>query len=178
MLSCLSRCASLSACQLSSFTDVIETRSLSITLHPILPLLSLQTSTTNARILLYPFHSNTRLLTLHTSASQSDYFNPRHAWLPSGAACVVNSEDGIVRVVDLNGKVVVSKGAHGPAAPLEDVEGMSEELRSERARARREADKGSSVIRDVEVLPLEGAAADEVRLLSCGFDKTVKVLKA
>ncbi|GAA6001598.1 hypothetical protein JCM10207_006744 [Rhodosporidiobolus poonsookiae] len=151
-----------------------------ITLHPTLPLLSLQTSTTNARLLLYPFHSPTRLLTVHTTASQSDYFNPRHAWLPSGAAAVVNSEDGLVRIVDLAGRVRVCQGAHGPAAPLELPPGEegseTDELRSERARARREADKGSSVIRDVEVLPC-GPALEEVRVLSCGFDKTVKVME-
>ncbi|GAA5985475.1 hypothetical protein JCM11641_007080 [Rhodosporidiobolus odoratus] len=148
---------------------------LSIGLHPTLPLLSLQTDTSNARILLYPFHSSTRLLTLHTTASQSEYFNPRHAWLPSGAGVIVNSEDGVVRIVDLQGRVRVQKGAHGPAAPLEgaDAEGESEELKSARARARREADKGSSVIRDVEVLPCEGGW----KVLSGGFDKTVKVLE-
>ncbi|GAA6028276.1 hypothetical protein JCM8097_006952 [Rhodosporidiobolus ruineniae] len=151
---------------------------LHITLHPTLPLLSLQTNTTNARLLLYPFHSPTRLLTLHTTASYSDYANPRHAWLPSGAGAVVNSEDGILRVVDLRGKVRLAKGAHGPAAPLELAPGeeADEELRSERARARREADKGSSVIRDVEVVAT-GPAQDGVALLSCGFDKTIKVVE-
>ncbi|GAA5854313.1 hypothetical protein JCM8547_001778 [Rhodosporidiobolus lusitaniae] len=150
---------------------------LTLTLHPCLPLLSLQTSTSTARLLLYPFHSSTRLLTLHTTASQSDYFAPRHTWLPDGSAAVVNSEDGIIRLIDLSGRVRLAKGAHGPAAPLETAEGeVSEELRSERARARREADKGSSVVRDVEVLPHYGDAG-EVALLSCGFDKTVKVLE-
>ncbi|BGP16524.1 hypothetical protein JCM10213_001137 [Rhodosporidiobolus nylandii] len=145
---------------------------LSIALHPTLPVLSLQTSTSNARLLLYPFHSAVRVLTLHTTASQSEYFAPRQSWLPSGAGVVVNSEDGLVRLVDLSGRVRVAKGAHGPAAPDEDVhEGESEELKSERARARREKDRGSSVIRDVEVL-VDG------RVLSCGFDKTVKVMEA
>ncbi|BGP08400.1 hypothetical protein JCM10049v2_004247 [Rhodotorula toruloides] len=153
---------------------------LSIGLHPTLPLLSLQTSTLSARILLYPFRSATRLLTLHTTASQSDYFNPRHAWLPSGAGVVVNSEDGLLRIVDLRGRVRVSQGAHGAAAPPEDgEEGLTEEVRSERARLRREADKGSSVIRDVEVLVDEddkGSVAGW-KVVSCGFDKTVKVLE-
>ncbi|GAA5886717.1 hypothetical protein JCM5296_006380 [Sporobolomyces johnsonii] len=148
---------------------------LSLSVHPRLPLLSLQTSTTAARILLYPFHSSARLLTLHTTAQQSDYFNPRHAWLPSGAAVCVNSEDGIVRIVDLKGKVRCAKGAHGVAAPVEEVEeGVSEEVRSERARARREQDRGSSVVRDVEAF--EGEDGGSVVVLSCGFDKTVKRL--
>ncbi|GAA5863263.1 hypothetical protein JCM3774_000833 [Rhodotorula dairenensis] len=166
---------------------------LSISLHPTLPILSLQTSTASARLLLYPFHSATRLLTLHTSASQSDYFNPRHAWLPSGAGVVVNSEDGVVRLVDLQGRVRLSRGAHGVAAPDEELEHLiaeegqdlsverRRELKSERARLRREADRGSSVVRDVEVLlPTEDdkgiVGTTGWRVVSCGFDKTVKVL--
>ncbi|GAA6047451.1 hypothetical protein JCM3770_001311 [Rhodotorula araucariae] len=154
---------------------------LSIGLHPSLPLLSLQTSTASARILLYPFHSPTRLLTLHTTASQSDYFNPRHAWLPDGSAAVVNSEDGIVRIVDLRGRVCLAAGAHGSAAPPDegDDADAAPALRSERARLRREADKGSSVVRDVEVLVDEDPAAvpRRWRIVSCGFDKTVKVIE-
>ncbi|BGP24940.1 WD40 repeat containing protein [Rhodotorula toruloides] len=153
---------------------------LSIGLHPTLPLLSLQTSTLSARILLYPFHTATRLLTLHTTASQSDYFNPRHAWLPSGAGVVVNSEDGLLRIIDLRGRVRVSQGAHGAAAPADDgEEGLTEEVRSERARLRREADKGSSVIRDVEVLVNKDDKGSVTgwKVVSCGFDKTVKVLE-
>ncbi|GAA5833879.1 hypothetical protein JCM9279_001649 [Rhodotorula babjevae] len=159
---------------------------LSITLHPLLPLLSLQTSTPSARLLLYPFHSSTRLVTLHTTAAQSDYFSPRHRWLPDGSAVVVNSEDGVVRVVDLRGNVRVHEGAHGSAAPREgggdgegEGEGRGGELRSERARLRREADRGSSVVRDVEVLVDEEDRAGRPRrwrIVSCGFDKTVKVI--
>lgn len=173
--------------------DFLPWCSLSLALHPSLPILSLQTSTASARILLYPFHSATRLLTLHTSASQSDYFNPRHAWLPSGAGVVVNSEDGIVRLVDLQGRVRLARGAHGIAAPDEELEHLlaeegqdlsaekRRELKSERARLRREADKGSSVVRDVEVLlPPEDdkgfVGSTGWRIVSCGFDKTVKVL--
>lgn len=55
------------------------------------------------------------------------------------------------------------------------------ERKSERARLRREADKGSSVVRDVEVLlPPEDdkgvVGTKGWRIVSCGFDKTVKVL--
>ncbi|KAI5475485.1 WD40 repeat containing protein [Pseudohyphozyma bogoriensis] len=145
-----------------------------ITIHPTLPLLSLQTSTENSRILLYPFHSSTRLTTLFTTASQSEFTTPRHQWLQDGTAVVVNSEDGVLRVVDLKGKVRARIGAHGIAAPLEeedDGSGTSEE-RSERVRLRREAERGSSVVKDVEVLVQGG----ELRLLSCGFDKTVKII--
>jgi len=176
----LSLSLSRSLARLSDSPSRPPAHSLSITLHPLLPLLSLQTSTPSARLLLYPFHSATRLATLHTTAAQSDYFSPRHRWLPDGSAAVVNSEDGVVRVVDLQGRVRVFEGAHGAAAPREgDEEGEGAGLRSERARLRREADRGSSVVRDVEVLVDDEDAAGRPRrwrIVSCGFDKTVKVI--
>lgn len=46
------------------------------------------------------------------------------------------------------------------------------EGRSERARLRRETERGSSVVRDVEVLEEGG----KVVFVSCGFDKTVRVV--
>jgi len=157
---------------------------LSLSLHPTLPLLSLQTSTSSARIFLYPFHSSTRLRTIHTGASQSDYFNPRHSFVPrSGEAVVVNSEDGIVRLCDLsgNGGERLRKGCHGIAAPLGDDEGeedeeVGEEVKSERAKARRERDRGSSVVRDVEVVEFEGEGEGGWAILSAGFDKTVRMI--
>jgi len=88
-----------------------------------------------------------------------------------------------VRVVDLRGNVRVFAGAHGSAAPPEEGdeggEGGGEALRSERARLRREADKGSSVVRDVEVLVEEDSAGvpKRWRIVSCGFDKTVKLIE-
>ncbi|GAA6062307.1 hypothetical protein JCM10212_006859 [Sporobolomyces blumeae] len=208
---------------------------LSISVHPRVDVLALQTSTASPRILLYPFWSSTRLRTLHTFASQSDYFGPRHVWVPSlektgrnardrrrgvsprdddddahgrgqgGEAVVVNSEDGIVRVVDLQGTIRLEKGAHGMAAPSADDEfderdgatmgegrgegDGQEELRSERARLRRQRDKGSSVVRDVEVVTfdddddghgeeLETSQGRRARwgILSAGFDKTVRLI--
>ena len=159
---------------------------LSLSLHPTLPLLSLQTSTSSARIFLYPFHSSVRLRTIHTGASQSDYFNPRHSFVPrSGEAVVVNSEDGIVRLCDLsgNGQERLKKGCHGIAAPLgddegeeeEEVGGLGDEVKSERAKARRERDRGSSVVRDVEVVEIDGEEGGWA-ILSAGFDKTVRMI--
>ncbi|GAA6008029.1 hypothetical protein JCM11491_006583 [Sporobolomyces phaffii] len=161
---------------------------LSLSVHPTLPLLSLQTSTTSARVFLYPFHSATRLRTIHTGAAQSDYFNPRHTWTRTGDQVVVNSEDGIVRVCGLGGGVErLKKGCHGIAAPLGDdeeedgVDGTvqardeTDEVKSERAKARRERDRGSSVVRDVEIVDWsddEGGWA----ILSAGFDKTVRMI--
>jgi hypothetical protein len=162
---------------------------LSINLHPILPLLSLQTNTENPRIFLYPFHSQVRLKTIHTMTQQSDYFNPRHSWVPCSSGSgelVVNSEDGIVRVCHIQREgEVLKKGCHGIAAPLKDDEddeeegggevNLTEELKSERAKARRDRDRGSSVVRDVEVVELLDDDGGYV-ILSAGFDKTVRMI--
>ncbi|ORY87476.1 WD40-repeat-containing domain protein [Leucosporidium creatinivorum] len=154
--------------------DWISFSVLFITIHPHLPILALQTSTENSRILLYPFHSNLRLSTLHTSAAQSDFFTPRHSWLPDGTAILVNSEDGVLRLVDLRDSVRARIGAHGVAAPTEEEEnGITAEVRTERARLRREQDRGSSVVKDVVAIERNG----KVAFVSCGFDKTVKVIE-
>jgi WD40 repeat protein len=140
-----------------------------MTVHPTLPILSLHTSTENSRIILLPFHSDRRLSTLFTTASQGEFTTPRHAWLPDGSGLVCNSEDGVLRILDLQGKVRGRIGAHGAAAPVEEegeVEG-----RSERARARRESERGSSVVKDVAVLEVEG----KLVFVSVGFDKTIRV---
>ncbi|KDE06089.1 hypothetical protein MVLG_03508 [Microbotryum lychnidis-dioicae p1A1 Lamole] len=140
---------------------------LEIALHPTLPILSLQTSTENARILLYAFHSPHRLATLHTQAIQTDYFQPKHVWLPSGNAVVVTSEDGILRIVGIGGRLIKEVAAHGAAVPEEEEDGL--EL-SERAHVRRVKVKGSSVIKGVTCVEDE----DGLSIWSCGFDKTVK----
>lgn len=65
-------------------------------------------------------------------------------------------------------------GAHGVAAPFEeDEEGATAEVRTERARLRREQDRGSSVVKDVVCVERNG----KVAFVSCGFDKTVKVIE-
>lgn len=81
--------------------------------------------------------------TLYTSAEQSEFSNPRHAWLPDGTAAIVSSDDGIVRLVDLNGKVRTSIPAHGIAAFQESEVPVAGEL----LRAAYQSDRGSSVIR-------------------------------
>ncbi|SCV70046.1 BQ2448_1440 [Microbotryum intermedium] len=148
---------------------------LHMTVHPTLPLLSLQTSTENARILLYAFHSPYRSATLHTQAIQTHYFQPKHAWFPSGNAVVVTSEDGILRIVGIDGRLIQQVGAHGAAAPDDDDHGEEgrdgvKMKRSERAQIRRDKVKGSSVIKGVTCVKEDGGLI----LWSCGFDKTVK----
>ena len=125
--------------------DSSSLTSLSLAIHPWKQAISLQTDTAISRIIILPFHSSTRLReTLYTNAEQSAFSNPRHSWLSDGTGVVVSSDDGIVRIVDLNGKVRASYGAHGVAAANEDAE-IS--ISSETLRARFQADKGSSVVR-------------------------------
>jgi WD40 repeat protein len=152
---------------------ILPSYSLSISIHPTLPILCLQTSTTSSRILLYPFRSAQRLSTLFTTAEQSDFGTPRHSWLPDGTAVVVTSEDGVLRIIDLQGKVRMRIGAHGAASPIGDDEG-SVEGRSERVRARREMERGSSVVKDVACI--EDPVTGELSFVSGGFDKTIRVI--
>ena len=107
-----------------------------------------------------------------------------HAWLPDGSAVAVSSDDGVVRVVDLDGKVRASIPAHGAAAPV-DSETAARELREMAAaadgalrpgsvqllKARREAMVGSSVVRDVCVLK-------DATIVSVGFDRTIRIASA
>ena len=97
---------------------------------------------------------------------------------------VVSSDDGIVRVVDLDGKVRAAIPAHGAAAPV-DPETAARELRElaeaangalrpgsvQLLKSRREAMVGSSVVRDVCVLP-------DATIVSVGFDRTIRIASA
>lgn len=89
------------------------------------------------------FLTGSRRETLYTNAEQSEFSNPRHAWLPDGTGAVVSSDDGIVRLVDLHGKVKVSIPAHGVAAFQEADAPVAGEF----LRAAYQSDRGSSVIR-------------------------------
>lgn len=68
----------------------------------------------------------------------------------------------------------VAIGAHGAAAPWDGADGEEGGLDA-RQRARREAERGSSVIKDVWVGESEGG---KWRVWSVGFDKTCKELVA
>lgn len=146
--------------------DWVSFSILCIGIHPSLRHLSLQSDTPIARILVVPFHSSERLLTLFTSSEQSIYSNPRHSWLSSGAAVAVSSDDGIVRIVDLRGKVRAAIHCHGAAAPGEAGEG------GEAVEVRRTLDKGASVVRDVCVVPGSNT------VISVGLDRTVRLSEA
>jgi hypothetical protein len=95
--------------------------------------------------MILPFHSTKRLReTLYTNAEQSIFSNPRHAWLADGSGVAVSSDDGILRIVDLDGRTKCSIPSHGVAAAAHDEETP---LVSEVLRARYAAERGSSVIR-------------------------------
>lgn len=83
----------------------------------------------------------------------------------------MTSDDGILRVVDLNSRVKLQIGAHGSATPLDEEDG-AEEGRGERARRRLEKERGSSVIKEVAVW--EGQKGELV-LASAGFDKCIRI---
>jgi WD40 repeat protein len=170
--------------------------SVSLALHPSKQFISLQTDTALARVLLLPFLSSERKRTLFTSSEQSPYSCPRHAWLDDGSAVVLTSDDGFVRIIDLRGKVrcllfyyhapsvpfhfhcmlltillqIRSRwGAHGVAAPDDDGDDDDEGgNRFLRVRARLQSDRGSSVVRDVTVLP--GTRT----VVSVGYDRTIR----
>ncbi|KAL7010068.1 hypothetical protein EMMF5_000087 [Cystobasidiomycetes sp. EMM_F5] len=139
---------------------------LNLAIHPSKKAISLQTDTATSRIIVLPFHSNERLReTLYTSSEQSDFSNPRHSWLPDGTGVAVSSDDGIVRIVDLNGKVKASYGAHGVAVPA-----GNENISSDVLRSRYQSERGSSVIRDLCVLP-------DNTIVSVGLDKIVRIAR-
>lgn len=143
-------------------------------LHPSGKYLSLQTNTELARIILapLPLRSCAELTTLYTFAEQSDFSSPRHAWLPDGSAVAVTSDDGIVRIVDLNGTLRTSIRAHGAAAPVDPTsELVGQALKGRGAnlvKAQKESIVGSSVVKDLCVLP-------DKSIVSVGFDRTIRV---
>lgn len=79
----------------------------------------------------------------------------------------------MLRIIDLRDAVRARIGAHGVAAPVEEDPSWTDEVRSERARLRREQDRGSSVVKDVVAFEKDG----KVVLASCGFDRTCKVVE-
>ncbi|GAA96991.1 uncharacterized protein L969DRAFT_235362 [Mixia osmundae IAM 14324] len=147
---------------------------LAMTWHPSKQYISLQTDTRISRIILVPPHSSERVRTIYTSAEQSEWSVPRHHWLSRGTLVALTSDDGIVRLVDMKGRVISSYNAHGPLAPV-PVDDSREEApvyssTSEVVRARQEAERGSSIVRDITVL------ADGT-IISVGFDKTVRIAR-
>jgi WD40 repeat protein len=90
----------------------------------------------------------------------------------SSSGIVLTSDDGIVRIIDVKGHAQVAIGTHGPAASLDEDVPEGETAAMARARrALREADRGSSMIKDVCVIP--GTRT----VVSVGFDKTIRILQ-
>ncbi|WFD22133.1 hypothetical protein MEQU1_000795 [Malassezia equina] len=122
-------------------------------------------SPTLPRILLMPLFSARRHATLWTSAPVSAFASPRHAWMPRGDAVWVTGEDGVLRLVALDGTERASVRCHG---------GMAEPASGRAGAALAAAawrSGGNTVIKGVAVL------ADH-RVASCGFDRTVRILRS
>lgn len=152
---------------------------LSITSHPTqLGLLSLLTgahssTSSTSLILLLPLFSDQRAATIHTNVQTSEHYSPRHIWLPDGSGVYVTSEEGFLRLYDSSGKERCILGVHGIVSSANDAGGaMSAE---EKAKRWRMGGMNGS-IRDLDILDGGGGSAD-VRVVTCGFDRTVRVIQ-
>ncbi|CDU22153.1 uncharacterized protein SPSC_00783 [Sporisorium scitamineum] len=112
-----------------------------------------------SRLLLLPSLSPRRAATIWTGVATSSYAIPRHSWLPSGRGCWLNAEDGVLRLVDLKGSTRASVLTHGVTVEEGAVEAASSWNRG-----------GNTIVKDVVVVDEEGVA-------SCGFDRTVRLVR-
>ncbi|EPQ28041.1 uncharacterized protein PFL1_04368 [Pseudozyma flocculosa PF-1] len=129
-----------------------------------------------SRLLLLPLLSSRRAGTVWTGIATSSYATPRHSWLPSGRGIWLNSEDGVLRLVDLRGKVRAQVLCHGLVEST-DAEAGSSAAAAVATTTTDEAQRvvswsrgGNTIIKDV-------VALDERSVASCGFDRTVRVLR-
>ncbi|CAO1616430.1 unnamed protein product [Parajaminaea phylloscopi] len=144
---------------------------LSITTHPSLPLLCLVTGShaspdACSMVLLMSMFSPTRLATIHTTIAASPTYTPRQAWTTEGTAAGVwvSSEEGRLKLYDLQGRERSNIGVHG-AASQHELTGMSSEEKAKRWRM----GTMNGLIKDVIALP-------DGRVVSCGFDRTVRLV--
>lgn len=125
---------------------------------------STASSMSMSRLLLFPLFSPHRRATLWTEAPSSAFSNPRHAWTPDGSAVWVTGEDGILRLVSLQGDVLARTKCHGE---FSTPTGNAHVDHAVAAAAWRSS--GNTVIKGVVTLP-------NGHVVSCGFDRTVRVL--
>lgn len=114
---------------------------------------------TLSRILLMPLFSDKRRTTLWTEAPSSSFTSPRHAWRKEGDGVWVTGEDGILRLVALDGQVRARVPCHG--------QHRDDELASASWRH-----GGNTVMKDVAVL----YEKNKEHIISCGFDRTVRIV--
>lgn len=88
-------------------------------------------------------------------------------WTSDGKHCILNSDEGLVQVVNIDGRTVGSLKAHGLAA----VDVSEYPKGSEEVRALWSKERGSSVVRDVAVGEKDGKAI----VVSVGFDKRIRI---
>lgn len=147
---------------------------LHLTLHPLGSHIAIQTgdhsmptsgyapaSSSLSRILLMPLLSSQRTATLWTGIASSGYSSNRHAWLPDGSAAWLTSEEGVLRLIDTQGKIRSTVHAHGTTATSTD-NGVA-------TRSTSWSSGGNTIIKDVVVLDGQGTVA------SCGFDHTIRI---
>lgn len=168
-----------------------------LTLHPLGTHIGIQTgdhsipttgyapaSSSLSRILLLPVLSSSRTATLWTGVASSGFATNRHAWLKDGTGAWLTGEDGLLRLVDMAGKVRACIPAHGAAAEAHQRAtlgtllsgrngrdgggGEDEQLRRTTSWSR----GGNTIIKDVVVLDEHGD-----RIASCGFDRCIRVVE-
>lgn len=115
-----------------------------------------------SRILLLPLFSEHRRMTLWTGAPSSAFTSPRHAWRSSGDGVWVTGDDGVLRLIGLDGHVNAHVRSHGVAAEATSNATMA---------AAEWRYGGNTIVKDVAVLP-------DDRVVSCGFDRTVRILSS
>lgn len=175
----------------SPFDTHVSFSLLSISIHPSNKFISIQTgdhSTTNtsslnstnsssnsiqniSKILIFPFLSGERVSTLYTSIETSNYLNPRHCWSGKGDSIWLNSQDGFLRCLDLDGKIRCKVKAHGIMP--KDVQGGFELSNSWRGGL-----GGNTIMKDLVVWRDEDdeKGGGEEKIVSVGFDRTVRVV--
>ncbi|PWN90526.1 WD40 repeat-like protein [Acaromyces ingoldii] len=150
-----------------------------LTLHPLGTHIGIQTgdhsipttgyapaSSSLSRILLLPVLSSKRTATLWTGVASSGFATNRHAWLKDGTGAWLTGEDGLLRLVDMAGKVRACIPAHGAAAEAHQRATLGTLLTTSWSRG------GNTIIKDVVVLDEHGD-----RIASCGFDRCIRVVE-
>lgn len=114
---------------------------------------------TLSRLLLMPLFSDKRHSTLWTESPSSSFTSPRHAWRKEGDGAWITGEDGILRLVGLDGRVHARVPCHG-------------QHRDDDLSAASWRHGGNTVIKGVAVL----YEKDTEHIITCGFDRTVRIV--
>jgi len=174
---------------------------LSLSLHPSTNYLSLQTGdhslnpttstsqkssiSTFSKILIFPLLSGERVKTIFTEVESSSYLIPRHCWLKGGRSVWINSEDGIVRCISVDGKERGRVVCHGRKEKGVDMEVEGEESEDgglNESHSWSRGAGGNTIVKDLVVWVDEDQDGDrdrkgsQERIVSVGFDRTARVV--